>query len=950
LPLVTSFQRTAAAILLAAAGVPIRAAEPCAVLPFPVTQKTLANGLRVVVVPTPFPRTVTLAVAVEAGVREAVAPGTSAMPRIIERLMIGRGTSATPRNRYERTIALLAARQTSTTTDDATTYETTFVRDDLHTILELEADRFQNLAFSSEDVRAIASQIIRNEPRTTGPLALLFQTQRARAFRVHGYRNVASGSRQDLEALQRDAGETRKFFERFYRPERTTLVIAGDVDPERAMAEVEALWSGWKPGEQATAVPQEPPATAPLFANAKAPAETPPWLTIGFHGPAFSAASRDYAAFQLLMQLSFGNDSELRRQMLEERTVDYFGVDLPQQIDPSMATIYARVIESEDVVRVRDRILTEVALRRTRAIEPSRLALAQTGNRAGSGATLDETEAIARVVANFARLGRDAGALDRYACTVASLTSADLLAAANRYLTNENMVVTTVASEGLSPSLPHLPTVEALLARLPKPAAVAEVTGDPSIIVQKSALHDLDIKIAFRAGSGHDPVGKDGLASLAASMVAGGGSAQQKASEIEDELRAIGATWSAHVDRELTVFTGRVDAAQWSRFLDVVLPSLLTPAFDRYDLQRMKQQKLVALDDLRNNPEELAKEVLQARAFQNGPYGHPAVGTTAGIRSATVADVRDFIGSHYRAGNLIMAVSGDVPDALVARLRSEMKKLPAGGTAPLQVRPRPPLDVLVDAYRSPNTQTAAISFGFPIDVTRTHPDFAALSVARSWLGEHRSPLSHLAQRIRDARGLNLGDYAYIEAFPNAAGRFVPPQNVVRRKQLFEVWLRPVAPENAAATLRIAVYELRNLIRDGLTEEQFRTTRDYLLKNVETWTPGQDEQLSAAIDGHWHGLPDFAAYMRDQLRKLTRAEVNLAIQEHLSGENFYVAVVTPDVANLKKELTGSRVPNPKYDSPRPKAITDEDEQIAAEVTFRIEPADVRALPVSEAFAR
>ena len=60
----------------------------------------------------------------------------------------------------------------------------------------------------------------------------------------------------------------------------------------------------------------------------------------------------------------------------------------------------------------------------------------------------------------------------------------------------------------------------------------------------------------------------------------------------------------------------------------------------------------------------------------------------------------------------------------------------------------------------------AISIGFPIDVLRGSKDWYALAVANSWLGEHRNSSSHLYQVIREARGLNYGDYSYIEHFPN----------------------------------------------------------------------------------------------------------------------------------------------------------------------------------------
>ena len=105
-----------------------------------------------------------------------------------------------------------------------------------------------------------------------------------------------------------------------------------------------------------------------------------------------------------------------------------------------------------------------------------------------------------------------------------------------------------------------------------------------------------------------------------------------------------------------------------------------------------------------------------------------------------------------------------------------------------------------------DTRATAISFGFPIDVTRAHPDFAALSIARAWLGEHRIGSGRLYQRIREVRGINYGNYAYIEAFPRGMFQFFPDPNVARQRQIFEIWIRPVVPVNAHMTLRIAVHD------------------------------------------------------------------------------------------------------------------------------------------------
>ena len=95
-----------------------------------------------------------------------------------------------------------------------------------------------------------------------------------------------------------------------------------------------------------------------------------------------------------------------------------------------------------------------------------------------------------------------------------------------------------------------------------------------------------------------------------------------------------------------------------------------------------------------------------------------------------------------------------------------------------------------------DTRATAISFGFPTAVTRSHPDFPALSVARAALGEHRMTTGRLFQRIREVRGMNYGDYAYLEAFPGGMFTFFPSPNLARQAQIFEIWIRPVVPANA----------------------------------------------------------------------------------------------------------------------------------------------------------
>jgi len=234
-------------------------------------------------------------------------------------------------------------------------------------------------------------------------------------------------------------------------------------------------------------------------------------------------------------------------------------------------------------------------------------------------------------------------------------------------------------------------------------------------------------------------------------------------------------------------------------------------------------------------------------------------------------------------------------------------------------------------------------------VTRAHPDYAALYLARAWLGEHRSSVSHLYQRIRETRGMNYGDYAYTEAFPRGMFQFFPDPNIARRAQIFEVWIRPVVPVNAHMALRIAVYELGKLVREGLSKEDFERTRDYLMKNVFVMTATQNQQIGYALDSKWYGIGEFTATLRDRLKALTLDDVNGAIRKHLSAGDLSVVIITKDAKDLKARLVADEFSPIKYDADKPKERLDEDKVIGA-LKLNIKPEDVKITPVDEVFAK
>jgi zinc protease len=922
------------------------AADSSDILPFTHAEKTLANGLKVIVVPTGFPNIVSIQIPVQTGSRNEVEPGKSGFAHFFEHMMF-RGTAAYSPDKYQALMTQAGARSNAYTTDDYTNYYTTFAKDDLEAVLAAEADRFQNLAYSEAafktESRAVLGEYNKN---STNPLNKLIEVQRDHAFSTHTYKHTTMGFLKDIEDMPNQFEYSKTFFDRWYRPEHATVIVAGDVTPEQVFSLAEKYWASWKHGSYAVDIPQEPPSKGPVYTHVSWPQPGLPWVTVAFHGPAFSDTGNEWAAMETLLNLSFGPTSELYKRLVEdEQKVDQLFPYFPDTADAALATVVARVKQPADAVYVRDAILRAFAAAAATPVDGKRLTDAKANARYGFARSLDNTNQIAAVLASYVRYDRSFETVNKLYRVYAQTTPADLQAVAQKYFTDTNLVVATLAKDELPAEIGKLPGLASLL---PVPAATNEV----KTTLLRSPLPQINFKVLFTVGSAHDPKGREGLATLSATMITDAGSQSMKVDEIKKALFPMAGSFSSQTDKEMTTFTGVIHKDNSKAFLDIALPQLIEPGFREEDFKRLKDAQLTALkDDLKSgNDEELGKERLQADIYAGTPYGHPTLGTVAGIEAITLEDVKDFVRSNYTREQLKLGLSGDVPAEIEARLRQTLALLPAGSATPAAtIVGRMPAGREVDIVAK-ETRATAVSFGFPIPVTRASADFAALSVVRTWLGEHRSSQSHLYERIRETRGMNYGDYAYIEAFPRGMFQFFPDPNIARRAQIFEVWLRPLRTnQDAHMALRIALTEIDKLVKNGLTRAAFENTRNYLMKNVYLLTATQNQQLGYALDSEWYGTPEFTQYMRDQLTKLTFSDVNRVLRKYLQTRNLQIVIVTKDADDMKQRLVSDSFSALTYDGEKPAALLAEDKVIGA-MKLGIKTEAVTVAPLDEVFAR
>lgn len=457
------------------------------------------------------------------------------------------------------------------------------------------------------------------------------------------------------------------------------------------------------------------------------------------------------------------------------------------------------------------------------------------------------------------------------------------------------------------------------------------------------------IRLMLTVGSIHDPEGKEGLAGLTALMVGDAGTAKRTYGELIDALYPMAASIEVSFDREVTVISGVVHRDTLDDYTALLTEAVLHPRFDAADFERNKERLRAYLTTtLRSaDDERLGLEALQDLLYAGHPYGHPSEGTVEGLGAITVDDVERFYRDRYTRAALTVGVAGGYPEGYAERLSATLAALPAGTEGPTPLPEPPKVEGRRFTLIDKPTASVGLHFGYPLPIDRSDPDYYPLMVANSFLGEHRTFHGRLMQQLRGERGLNYGDYSYIEFYANPPGTSHPTPNVPRRQQYFSVWLRPVVPETARFALRAALYEVDRLASGGMTEAEFELTRDFLVGYSKLWGQTLSDRLGIMLDSRFYGTPYFIDEIERRLGAMTVAEVNKAAAKYLTTGRYRAVLVTDGAAALKTALEAGEPSPMSYNAEVPEAVRTADEIIEK---LPVEPTAIEVVPVDRMFEK
>jgi zinc protease len=434
------------ALLALACATAARAAEKHGdIFPYKVHETRLENGLNVLAIPYDSPGTVAFFLVVRTGSRDEVEAGHSGFAHFFEHMMF-RGTDRFPKEKFDATLKALGADSNASTSNDVTIYQIIGPSSALEQIMDIDADRFKNLKYTEEVFRIEAQAVLGEYNKNfANPILPMFEKVRSLAFQKHPYKHLTIGFLEDIKAMPTYYDYSLGFFDRFYRPENTTMVVVGDVQPQQVATLAQQYFGDWKKGYKANQIAKEPPQTEAKKAHIDWPIQVLPSLMLAYHTPAFGTATADTATLDLIQQLLTDSTSPLYQELVvEKQWVTSLSGGPDWSRDPYLFTFVAQVRSEDLLPKVKEAIDRHVAQLQN-GVDTKRLDRIKSNLRYDFALGLTSPEAVAATVADIIGVAGDIQPLNQHYAQIQKVTAQDIQRVAREIFQTKNETLVTLS-------------------------------------------------------------------------------------------------------------------------------------------------------------------------------------------------------------------------------------------------------------------------------------------------------------------------------------------------------------------------------------------------------------------------------------------------------------------------------------------------------------------------
>ncbi|MEP6730994.1 MAG: insulinase family protein [bacterium] len=461
-----------------------------------------------------------------------------------------------------------------------------------------------------------------------------------------------------------------------------------------------------------------------------------------------------------------------------------------------------------------------------------------------------------------------------------------------------------------------------------KPAAIpafqeaALPNGLHIMLVESKRQPVVSLALMLPAGSSYDPAGKEGLSSIAASLLSKG-AGSRTADQVSSDIESVGGSLNAFSGVDFMTVRATVLADNAPLAFELLSDAVARPSFLPNEVELARTQALSALQLELSQPGSLAERFFAAQLFGAHPYGKRLTATT--VRSLTNDDLRSFQKSLLVPKGALLVVAGDITLARAQALGQQYFGKWTGAAANTAKRPTPPTrprtEILL-VHRPGSVQSNIIVGN--LTYAPSSPSYYALSVGTRILGGGSD--GRLFKTLREQKSWTYGAYA----------------NLTRNKDVgtFE-----------------ATAEVRNAVTDSALTELLK-----IEKSLGT-TPSPAQELEAAKGGLVGSLPlqletaqgiaeqvgrytmlglpkDFIRTLRPRLAAVSAAEVEAASKSYMRPDQSLIVVVGDGAQIYDKlaKIAPTRIVNAQGDAMTPADLVQRTTSLPVDVTKLVTRTD------------
>jgi len=434
-------------IILVVSGLSNSADAQDKILPYPISQHKLDNGLNIVTVQFDSPGIAAFYIVVRTGARNEVEEGVTGFAHFFEHMMF-RGTDKYPKEKYTAVLKSTGAAANANTSKDRTVYHITGNAEKLDLLFEVEADRFMNLNYSEHDFKTEAGAVKGEYTKNyASPYARIGELSLDAAFDIHTYKHTTMGFFKDVVDMPNQYDYSLKFFKRFYRPEYCTVVVVGDIVPAEVNQLAKKYFGDWKPGSYVADIPVEPEQTGTRYAHLQ-DGSIPPFFVLNYKGPAFSDKEIDMPALDVFSSIVLSQTSDLYKKLvLEERKVRFLGGGAQDSRDPYLITINVSMIDKADMQYVKDEIVKAIENVKTNGVDEEILAKTKSNLKYSFAMGIDNPSRIANSLCHYIMLTGDPESLNRLYALYDKVRIEDVKMVAKKYFTPNGLTIATITED-----------------------------------------------------------------------------------------------------------------------------------------------------------------------------------------------------------------------------------------------------------------------------------------------------------------------------------------------------------------------------------------------------------------------------------------------------------------------------------------------------------------------